>query len=241
MPCGRRMLRPRPSSRSKAQPLSAPDQGSGEGRDASHSQLPRSRSPTSACRTSATRAEDIAALRDGRLAAALLRPASSTHRGKLSWHTSTGSAAARRLLRHRQATRPSARLPTIAWIAEQRRVHRTVATLELERCHAPGHRHRARQHRARRASRPLSVNRMPSTPHASRPLHHRRHRGEDRLHVAAGPEAECRAPVVEQVELHIAAATHQLLIALGLSPRVRVVAYARCRDRPAETPCRRPA
>ena len=53
---------------------------------------------------------------------------------------------------------------------------------------------------------------------ASRPLHQRRQRGEDGLDVAAGPQAEHRAAVVEQVELDIAAAANELLVAVGLAP-----------------------
>src|SRR5262245_28147270 len=52
----------------------------------------------------------------------------------------------------------------------------------------------------------------------SRPAHQRRHRGEDRLDIAAGLQAENGAAVVEQVELDIAAAPHELLFAVGLRP-----------------------
>src|ERR1700693_4707038 len=53
---------------------------------------------------------------------------------------------------------------------------------------------------------------------ASRPLHHRRQRGQDRLDIAAGLEPEDGAAVVEQVELDIAAAPDELLLAVGLAP-----------------------
>src|SRR5215831_15336780 len=52
----------------------------------------------------------------------------------------------------------------------------------------------------------------------SRPLHQRRQRGQDRIDVAAGAQPEDGAAVVEQVELDIAAAAHELLLALGLAP-----------------------
>ena len=58
---------------------------------------------------------------------------------------------------------------------------------------------------------------------ALRPLHHRRHRRQDRLDIAAGAQAENGAAVVEQVELDIAAAAHQLLVALGLAPGRREI------------------
>ena len=45
-----------------------------------------------------------------------------------------------------------------------------------------------------------------------------RHGGQDRLDVAAGLEAEHGAAVVEQVELDVAAAADQLLVAVGLGP-----------------------
>src|SRR5262249_5566245 len=51
-----------------------------------------------------------------------------------------------------------------------------------------------------------------------RPFHHWRQRREDRLDIAAGLEPEDRAAVVEQVEFDIAAAAHELFLALGLAP-----------------------
>ncbi len=66
-----------------------------------------------------------------------------------------------------------------------------------------------------------------------RPLHHRRHRRQDRLHIAAGAQAEDGAAVVEQVELDIAAAADQLLLALGLAPGRREILCAPVRDRRA--------
>src|SRR5262245_24791088 len=59
----------------------------------------------------------------------------------------------------------------------------------------------------------------PSMTNRSRPLHHRRQRREDRVDIAAGAQPEDGAAVVEQVELHVAAAAHELLLALGLAPR----------------------
>src|SRR5438477_9358463 len=48
----------------------------------------------------------------------------------------------------------------------------------------------------------------------SRPRHFRRQRHQDRLHIAAGLEAEEGAAVVEQVELDVAAALDELRLAL---------------------------
>src|SRR5258705_6772181 len=50
------------------------------------------------------------------------------------------------------------------------------------------------------------------------PFHHRWQRGQDRLHVATGLQPEHRAAVVEQIELDIAAASHQLLLAFTCAP-----------------------
>src|SRR5579885_388783 len=61
-------------------------------------------------------------------------------------------------------------------------------------------------------------------PSCLRPLHHRRHRRQDRVDIAAGLEAESGAAVVEQVELDIAAAAHQLLLALGFAPGLGEIA-----------------
>src|SRR5215467_2587853 len=58
----------------------------------------------------------------------------------------------------------------------------------------------------------------PSMTDRSRPLHHRREGGEDRVDIAAGAQPEDGAAVVEQVELHVAAATHELLLALCFGP-----------------------
>ena len=52
----------------------------------------------------------------------------------------------------------------------------------------------------------------------SRPPHLRRQRHQDRLDVAAGHQPELGAAVVQQVELDIAAAAHELFVALGLGP-----------------------
>src|SRR3569623_925720 len=54
----------------------------------------------------------------------------------------------------------------------------------------------------------------------SLPLHHGWHGRLDRIDVAAGLEAEDGAAVVEQVEFDISAAAHELLLALGLAPRL---------------------
>src|SRR3982074_2722580 len=52
----------------------------------------------------------------------------------------------------------------------------------------------------------------------SRPLHHGRQRRQNRVDIAAGAQPEDGAAVVEQVELDIAAAARELLLALGLAP-----------------------
>src|SRR5690349_17355007 len=57
-----------------------------------------------------------------------------------------------------------------------------------------------------------------------RPAHQWRHGGENRLDVAAGLEPEDGAAVVEQVELDIAAAPYELLLAIFLGPRRHHVA-----------------
>src|SRR5690606_5334504 len=63
-------------------------------------------------------------------------------------------------------------------------------------------------------------------PSRSRPLHHRRQAGKDGGDVASGLQPEHRAPIVEQVELHVAAAPHELLLAVRLRPvRVEVLPY----------------
>src|SRR5262249_46351976 len=58
----------------------------------------------------------------------------------------------------------------------------------------------------------------------SRPLHHRRQRGQDRIDVAAGAQPEDGAAVGEQVELDIAAAADELLLALGVAPGLGEIA-----------------
>src|ERR1700744_1133086 len=61
---------------------------------------------------------------------------------------------------------------------------------------------------------------------SSRPLHLRRHRRQDRIHIAAGLEAERGAAIVEQVELDVASATDQLLFAVGRGPgRIEIPAH----------------
>src|ERR1700730_7119036 len=52
----------------------------------------------------------------------------------------------------------------------------------------------------------------------SRPCRFRRQRHQDRLDIAAGLQAECGAAVVEQVELDIAAAAHELVASLLRRP-----------------------
>src|SRR5262245_588123 len=60
----------------------------------------------------------------------------------------------------------------------------------------------------------------------SRPLHDRRHRGQDRVHIAAGAQPEHGAAIIEQVELDIATAPHELLLALCLAPgRCEIAPY----------------
>src|SRR6185503_15065218 len=51
-----------------------------------------------------------------------------------------------------------------------------------------------------------------------RPPDQWRHGREDRLDIAAGLQAEDGAAVVEQVELHIATAPDELLLAVGIGP-----------------------
>src|SRR5215470_8020858 len=58
----------------------------------------------------------------------------------------------------------------------------------------------------------------------SGPFHHRRQRREDRIDIAAGAQPKDRAAVVEQVELDIAAAPHELFLALALVPGLREIA-----------------
>src|SRR3954465_15455940 len=53
----------------------------------------------------------------------------------------------------------------------------------------------------------------PSMTDRSRPFHHRWQRGQDRIDIAASAKPENIAAIVEQVELHIAAAAHKLLLA----------------------------
>src|SRR3954463_12709696 len=56
------------------------------------------------------------------------------------------------------------------------------------------------------------------------PLHLRRQRRQDRVDIAAGLESENRAAVVEQVELDIASAPDQLLLAVFGRPCRREIA-----------------
>src|SRR5216683_2545317 len=55
---------------------------------------------------------------------------------------------------------------------------------------------------------------------ASRPPNLGRQGHQDRLDIAAGHQAELGAAVVQQVELDVAAAPHQLVFALGFRPRL---------------------
>src|SRR5207253_9192955 len=82
----------------------------------------------------------------------------------------------------------------------------------------------------------------------SRPFHQRRQRGENRFDIAPGFEPEQRAAVMEQVELDVAAAAHQLLLALGFRPglcpiapdELRVDAQEGASDFPGEDKIRFP-
>ncbi len=58
---------------------------------------------------------------------------------------------------------------------------------------------------------------------ALRPPHRGRQRGQDRIDIAAGTQAEDGAAIVEQVELHVTAAAHKLLLARGLAPGLRKI------------------
>src|SRR5581483_2328617 len=62
----------------------------------------------------------------------------------------------------------------------------------------------------------------------SGPAHERRQGHQDRIGIAARPETEHRAAVVEQIELHIAAAADQLPAALLLAPALVEVAADDC-------------
>src|SRR3954464_11578949 len=73
---------------------------------------------------------------------------------------------------------------------------------------------RGLRNQGRRALSPIS---------GSRPLHDGRHRRQDRIDVSAGAQPEDRTAVIQQVELDIAPAPDQLLLALGLDPRRREV------------------
>ena len=57
-----------------------------------------------------------------------------------------------------------------------------------------------------------------------RPAHQRRHGGQDSIDVATGLQPEDRAAIVEQVELDIAAAPDELLLAVGIGKGRRHVA-----------------
>src|SRR5580704_9621251 len=54
----------------------------------------------------------------------------------------------------------------------------------------------------------------------SRPARLGRQGHQDRLDIAAGHQAELGAAIMQQVELDIAAAAHQLVLALGIRPRL---------------------
>ena len=74
----------------------------------------------------------------------------------------------------------------------------------------------------------------------SRPFHFRRHARQDGGDIAAGVQAEDGAPVVEQVELDIAAAAHELLLAVGGASRAARNSHARAADRCRGRPGRHP-
>ena len=57
-------------------------------------------------------------------------------------------------------------------------------------------------------------------PEELRPSYFRRQRHQDRLDIAAGHQAELGAAVVQQVELDVAPAPHELVLALGCGPRL---------------------
>src|SRR5690606_34274264 len=57
------------------------------------------------------------------------------------------------------------------------------------------------------------------TPVALGPPHLRRHRRQDGVDVPTRLQAERRTAVIEQVELHIPPAAHQLLVTVSLAPR----------------------
>src|SRR5258708_3595067 len=71
--------------------------------------------------------------------------------------------------------------------------------------------------RRRRRGRELDAIRLLPPP-SLRPRHRGRQAHQDRLDIAAGLEAEQGAAIVEQVELDIAAAAHQLRLAFGGGP-----------------------
>ncbi len=74
--------------------------------------------------------------------------------------------------------------------------------------------------------------------HALRPFHLGRQAHQDGLDVAAGLQAEQCSPVVDQVELNIAAAAHQLLLTLVRRPAFDACAGARCAGRHRGMPAR---
>ena len=74
---------------------------------------------------------------------------------------------------------------------------------------------------------------------SSGPAHLGRQRHQDRLDIAAGHQAELGAAVVQQVELDVAAAPHQLVLALGRRSTARSCAGARAWDRRRGRPRRR--
>src|ERR1700691_1178916 len=92
--------------------------------------------------------------------------------------------------------------------------------------------------RAQGKLRPAATDNVPPSQGAGgtnlRPQHSPRQRHQDRLDIAAGLQAEQRAAVVEQVELDIAAAFHQLLAALLRGPGTQHVAADDARIYPRE-------
>src|SRR4051812_18194051 len=64
---------------------------------------------------------------------------------------------------------------------------------------------------------PTRLARVPERP-PLRPAYLRRQAHQDRLDVAAGLQAEDRAAVVQQVELHVPPAPHKLMIPVLLRP-----------------------
>src|SRR6185312_8300314 len=124
---------------------------------------------------------------------------------------------------HRPRLRPSTMAMKIASMVQPSEANgttiaatsSTAANPRAAARHKTGRISRRRRHGVVGSSRKLMT--------VSRPLHCGRHRREDRVDIAAGLEAEDGAAVVEQVELDVAAAPHELLLALVRAPGLRHV------------------